>query len=70
MNAVTDFLGRPIHAGDTVVYAWRRGSMLGLKQLRVTQVLDAAIGGYASDGRSITLKNLKNVVVVELKEVD
>ena len=60
-----DFLGRAIAAGNTVVYPVRRGSNMWLNRLAVTQVDDDHITGFNSDGRRITVKNLKNCVVVE-----
>jgi hypothetical protein len=65
MNAPTDFLGRTIKAGDTVVYPWRRGSQMGMNRLTVTQVLDTSIMGNSPTGRLVRVQNLKNVVVVE-----
>ena len=65
MNTPTDFLGRTIKAGDTIVYPWRRGSAMGMNKLNVTQVTDSNITGYSPSGRLLTLSNLKNVVVVE-----
>jgi hypothetical protein len=64
MNAPTDFVGRTIKAGDTVVYPWRRGSSMGMNKLSVTQVTDTSIKGYSPAGRLVTVSNLKNVVVV------
>jgi len=64
MKPATDFLNRTIRPGDTIVYAWRRGSQMGLRLLNVTQVTDLTITGYKTDGRLITLTALQNVVVV------
>jgi hypothetical protein len=61
----TDFLGREIRPGDTIVYSWRRGSAMGLKRLIVTQVTAESLGGYGRLGHPVKLTNLKNVVVVE-----
>jgi hypothetical protein len=60
-----DFIGRAIAAGNTIVYPVRRGSKMWLNKLAVTQVDDDHITGFNSDGRRITVKNLKNCVVVE-----
>jgi hypothetical protein len=65
MNTPVDYLGRTIRPGDLVVYSWRRGSMMGLAQLNVSQVSEANIVGYNPVGRRVTLRNLYNVVVVE-----
>jgi len=66
MNQAVDFLSRPIHPGDTVVYPWRRGAGMGLNKLCVTQVADDHISGYSTAGRLIRIVNLKNVVVISL----
>jgi len=75
MNGATDFLGREIKAGDTVVYPVRRGSSMWLNKLLVTQVASDGVdrdgqpllhvAGTNSFGRRITVKNLTNCVVVE-----
>lgn len=63
MNVPVDFLGRDIKAGDTVVYPVRRGSNMWLNRLKVTKVEPESITGMNPDGRWITVKNLKNVVI-------
>lgn len=63
MNPAVDFLGRTIHAGDTVVYPVRRGSKMWLAKLSVTQVLDDSLIGFNHLGKRITIHNLKNVLV-------
>jgi hypothetical protein len=63
MNAPTDFLGREIKAGDTIVYPVRRGSSMWLNKLTVTQAQPDSLTGLNPDGRWVTVKNLKNVVV-------
>jgi hypothetical protein len=60
-----DFLGRAIAAGDTVCYPVRRRSSMWLNKLNVTQVDDAHITGFNAEGRRITVRNLKNCVVVQ-----
>jgi len=65
MSKLIDFLGRIIRAGDLIVYPWRRGSQMGLNKMNVTQVTDTSVGGYSNTGRPVTIRNLKNVVVVE-----
>ena len=65
MTQVVDFLGKPIKAGDTIIYPWRRGSAMGLQTLLVEQVTSESIGGHSHLGRRINLTNLKNVVVVK-----
>jgi len=64
MTPATDFVGRTIKAGDTVVYPVRRKSEMWLTNLQVTQVLDDSIIGFNHLGKRITVHNLKNVVVV------
>ncbi len=60
-----DFMGREIKAGDTIVYPVRRGSRMWLNKLNVTMVEGEALKGYSPEGRLTTIKNLKNVVVVQ-----
>ncbi len=60
-----DFMGREIKAGDTVVYPVRRGSSMWLNKLNVTMVEAASLKGFSPEGRLTTIKNLKNVVVVQ-----
>ncbi len=65
---VTDFVGREIKAGDTIVYPVRRGSDMWLKKLVVQQIVDSPSGSVVSGmndvGRRISLKNLNNCIVV------
>lgn len=70
MNAPTDYLSRTIRPGDFIVYPWRRGSSLGMAQMNVTQVNEASIVGYSPVGRRVTVKNLRNVVVVERPQTE
>jgi hypothetical protein len=65
MTNLIDFVGRAIRAGDLIVYPWRRGSQMGLNKMNVTQVTDTSVGGYSNTGRPVTIRNVKNVVVVE-----
>jgi len=64
----TDFLGRVIKARDTIVYPVRRGSSMWLKKLTVRSVQDSpqgpCVSGTNEAGRQVTIKNLKNCVVV------
>jgi hypothetical protein len=63
-----DFLGRPINAGDAVVYPVRRGSEMWMNKVLVDSVRDTprgkAISGTNAAGRRITIRNLANCVVV------
>ena len=60
-----DFAGRTIVAGATVAYPVRRGSSMWLNKLTVTLAADDYITGYNNEGRRVTVKNLKNCVVIE-----
>jgi hypothetical protein len=60
----TDYMNQEIHAGDLVVYPWRRGSAMGLHTLSVQQVTETYVSGYSNTGRPVKITNLKNVVVV------
>ena len=53
MDLPTDFLGRTIRAGDTVVYPWRRGSTMGLDKLTLSQVADECVSGYDHLGHRV-----------------
>jgi len=68
---VVDFLGRPIVAGDLVVYPVRQKSEMWLNRLRVEAVRDTprgkAISGFNDVGRRVIVRNLKNCIVVESK---
>jgi hypothetical protein len=64
MIAATDFLGREIKAGDTIAYPVRRGSSMWMNKLRITQVTPTAVTGLNAEGRWVTVRNLKNAVVV------
>ena len=64
MNPVVDFLGKPIKAGDTIIYPCRRGSSMWLQKLVVDQVSPEGVGGHNNLGRRINLTNLKNIVVI------
>ena len=61
----TDYVGREIRRGDLIVYPWRRKSAMGLNKLCVEEVTPDYVGGHSSLGRPVTIRNLKNVVVVE-----
>jgi hypothetical protein len=58
-----DFLGRELRAGDTIVYPARRGSALWLNKLLVTKVEPTSVTGTKPDGRRVTIRNLKNVII-------
>ena len=64
MEPVLDFLGKPIKAGDTIVYPCRKGSAMWLSTLVVEHIDKDGIGGHNSAGRRINLTNLANVVVI------
>ena len=63
----TDFLGKPIVAGDRVTYPVRRGSRMWLNKLIVKSVNDTpsgpTISGVNDSGRLIHVRNLLNCVV-------
>ncbi len=65
---VTDFMGREIRPGNTVIYPARRGSSMWLNELRVQQAEAGKVSGFNKDGRRVTVTNLKNVVVVETRQ--
>ena len=69
MTPAVDFTGRTIEPGDTVVYPAHCGNIMCLKKLNVTQVLDDSIAGYNATGRLLTLRNLKNVVIIPKEPV-
>lgn len=60
-----DFMGREIKAGDTVVYPVRRGSQMWLNRMKVTLAERDFIKGLSPTGIWVTVKNLKNVVIVD-----
>lgn len=64
MNVATDFLGRSIAVGDTLVYPVRRGSKMWLNQIIVAKVESEAVHGSSSTGRPVKLTNLNNTIVV------
>lgn len=61
---VTDFAGNEIKAGQTVVYPVRRGSQMWLSEITVNKVEAENILGVNKEGRRVTVKNLKNVVII------
>jgi hypothetical protein len=61
----TDFLGREIRLGDLIVYPWRRGSAMGLNWLSVIEVTPDYVSGHSNLGHCVSLRNLKNIVVVQ-----
>lgn len=81
MEPITDFLGRVIKGGDYIVYPVRSGikdrrkggSQQWMQKLKVTQVVGGEsphITGYNDNGRRVTVKNVQNVVVVTLPELE
>lgn len=69
MNDPTDFLGRTIAVGDTLVYPVRRGSKMWLNRIVVTKAESDTIHGTSLQGRMVKLTNLKNTVVIRPGEV-
>jgi hypothetical protein len=65
---VLDFMGREIRPGNTVCYPVRRGSSMWLNELRVQQAEPGKVSGFNTEGRRVTISNLKNVVVVGTRE--
>lgn len=66
---MNDFRGNKIEAGDTIAYAWRRGSSMGLKQLKVVAVnLHGVVGidpSVRANARMTNIKVSENVVLLE-----
>jgi hypothetical protein len=66
-----DFRGNEIEVGDIVAYAWRRGSSMGLKQLKVVAVDGARNNIVGLDpqvrvnARRVNISTPANVVIVE-----
>lgn len=69
MNNPTDFLGRVIVTGDTLVYPVRRGSRMWLNRIEVTKVESDRVHGITDAQRRVQLTNLKNTVVVRPGEM-
>ena len=67
---VTDHVGREIKAGCSILYPVRRGSDMWLSTMTVQQVVPgdeqkpAYVSGFNTDGRRVSVHNLKNVVVI------
>lgn len=67
---VTDYVNREIKAGCSILYPVRRGSEMKFKQMTVQQVMPGEedkspyVSGFNTDGRKVTVHNLKNVVVI------
>ena len=66
----TDFLDTPIEVGDLVVYPVRRGSLMELKVVRVSQIryrgpgpLDHTVEGINDMGRRVTLLHTNRLIV-------
>lgn len=68
MNPPTDYLGREIKVGDTLVYPVRRGSSMWLNQIAVRKVEPNVVIGVNSTGRVINIKNLGNTVAIPATE--
>lgn len=69
MNNPTDFLGRTITVGDTLVYPVRRGSKMWLNRIIVTKAESDTIYGTSLQSRMVKLTNLNNTVVVRPGEI-
>lgn len=65
-----DYLGSPIQTGCRIVYPVRKGSSLGMRQMKVERILADRLVGYNPDGRRISLQNWKTCVVVERDATD
>jgi hypothetical protein len=65
---ILDFVGNQITPGCTVVYPVRRGSSMWLNRLVVTAARSEGLTGHNPEGRTIHVKNVKNVVVVNLPQ--
>ncbi len=64
---VNDYAGHEIKAGQTIVYPVRRGSAMWLSEIKVTLVVPGSapsVAGFNSEGRRVTVKNLKNVIII------
>lgn len=69
MNNPTDFLGRVIVVGDTLVYPVRRGSRMWLNRIEVTKTESDRVHGLSKTNRTVQLTNLNNTVVVRPGEM-
>jgi len=58
-----DFLGKEFQTGDTIVYAWRRGTKMGLRKATVTSVLPSRLN-ISVDGDNRILHNVANAVII------
>lgn len=61
----TDFTDQEIKVGMHLAYPVRRGSRMWLTRITVTQVSLDEIKGFNSIGRRVTVKNIKNCVIVQ-----
>lgn len=64
----TDAFGKPIKMGCTVTYAVRRGSLMVLKQIKVTEVTVKNVRGFDPNDptrRFRTLSNFQTLAVYE-----
>ncbi len=68
----TDFLDNNIHVGDWIIYAWRRGSQLGLRRAQVNKIIpicspvpvENAFRLVCQQGdRTVIIQRLDNVIV-------
>ena len=64
-----DFLGYEIKAGCTVAYPTRTGSDMHMNTMRVELVEDGKLKGFNRFGTRLTIRNIKNCIVVQPIEV-
>jgi hypothetical protein len=71
MTPVYDFVGKPITIGCRCAYPVRRGSDMWLTTIRVQGINQigetVVLSGYNDAGRKVSVRNVKNCVVVEAK---
>lgn len=67
-SPLLDYMGREITVGCTVVYPVRRGSLMWLSRIVVTQIVNGpspSLKGFKPNGRPVPIQNIGNVAVVE-----
>lgn len=69
-EAIRDFMGREIKAGDTIIYPVRKGYTVLMKEMRATSITAEQISGFNPEGRKVTVKNVQNVAVVLPRQKD
>ena len=65
-----DAVGEEILPGCSVVYPVYTKGVLSMRRMRVVEAAGGRIVGYRSDGRRVTVRQVHNCVVVNVKEVD